>query len=66
MNQYLVAWSCRDICGTKLKSLRALVSCRMLSCRVVSSMCELAFRVKAYPHRTRTARRDATRCDAIF
>ena len=46
INHYLVARSCRGMCGTKLKNGRVLVlcrvvSCRMLSCRVVSHMCEL-------------------------
>ena len=47
INQNLVAWSCRGMCGTKLKTVVAwssVVSCRMLSCRVVSPMCELSFR----------------------
>ena len=43
MNQNLVAWSCRGMCGTKQK---IVVPCSsVLSCRVVSPMCELAFRV---------------------
>ena len=45
MNQYLVAWSCRGMCGTKLKivvSWSSVLSCRMVSCRVVSHMCELS------------------------
>ena len=60
INHYLVAWSCRGMCGTKHKNGHVLVlcrvascrvvlygerkngSCRMLSCRVVSSICELA------------------------
>ena len=32
MNQNLVAWSCRGMCGTKLKNPRALVLCHVVSC----------------------------------
>ena len=48
MNQYQVAWSCRGMCGTKLKIVvpwSSVLSCRMLSCRVVSHMCELSLTV---------------------
>ena len=44
MNQNLVAWLCRGICGTTLKIVMpwsSVLSCRMLSCRVVLHMCEL-------------------------
>ena len=46
INHYLVAWSCHGMCDTKLKyvvSWSTVMSCRMLSCRVVSHMCELVF-----------------------
>ena len=46
MNQYQVAWSCGGMCGTKLKNCWALALCpvvshAVVSCRVVSHMCEL-------------------------
>ena len=52
MNQNPVAWSCRGMCGTKLKIYRALLLCTVVShavvsCRAVSHMCELSFRVGA-------------------
>ena len=51
MNQNLVAWSCRGMCGTKLKNRRALILCHVVShavvsCRVMPHMCELSFKVK--------------------
>ena len=45
INHYLVAWSCRGMCGTKLKNGRVLVLCRVVSQAVVSCrahMCELS------------------------
>ena len=47
INQYLVAWTCRGMCGTNLKNRRAWssVSDSVVSCSVVSCMCELDFRV---------------------
>ena len=36
MSQYRVAWSCRGMCGTKLKNGRVLVPCRVVSHAVVS------------------------------
>ena len=35
MNQNLVAWSCRGMCGTKLKNRRALLLCAVMSHAVV-------------------------------
>ena len=41
MNQYLVAWPCRGMCGTKLKNRRALALCPVVSHDVVS--CRVAY-----------------------
>ena len=36
VNQFQVAWSCRGMCGTKLKNRRALVLCPVVSHDVMS------------------------------
>ena len=44
INHYLVAWSCRVCVAPNLKTVvswSSVLLCRMLSCRVVSPMCEL-------------------------
>ena len=54
--------SSRAMCGTKLKNRRALILCpvyRMLSCRVVSHMCELSLSLV----HTCATRHDTTACD---
>ena len=48
MNQNQVAWSCLGMCGTKLKNRHVLVLCHVVShaivsCVVVTHMCELSF-----------------------
>ena len=58
MNQNLVAWSCRGMCGTKLKYRHALVLCPC--CGVVSHMCEPSL---LRPVHTYTTRHDTTACD---
>ena len=48
INHYLVAWSCRGMCGTKLKNRHALLLCHVESHDVVSYMCELGLSVTVF------------------
>ena len=52
MDQYIVAWSCHGMCGTKLKKLSCLdpLSCRVALCHVVSCMCKLGLKVTKTIH----------------
>ena len=57
MNLNIVAWSCRGMCGTKLKNRLALVLCPVVSHAVVS--CRVALSLV----HTYATRHDTTACD---